>query len=60
MPVPPRTALHQLFSVPPTGRCLGGGSSDSDIIEEERVSYKTIFGNYKSSSFFWFPFGAHR
>lgn len=25
MPVPPGTALHQLYSVPPTGRAFGSG-----------------------------------
>ena len=33
MPVPPGTALHQLFSVPKTGRSLAGASSESDIRE---------------------------
>lgn len=32
MPVPPGTALHQLFSVPDTGRrCGGGGWSEFDM-----------------------------
>lgn len=26
MPVPTGTALHQLYSVPPTGRALGSGT----------------------------------
>lgn len=27
MPVPVGTALHQLYSVPPTGRAMGSGAS---------------------------------
>uniref|UniRef100_A0A7C8YXI9 Uncharacterized protein n=1 Tax=Opuntia streptacantha TaxID=393608 RepID=A0A7C8YXI9_OPUST len=37
IPVPPGTALHQLFSVPRTGRSLAGASSQSDI--RERVFF---------------------
>lgn len=47
MPVPPGTALHQLYSVPPTGRVAGSGSGWSglwsDIIDErksKRIGYR--------------------
>lgn len=30
-PVPPGTALHQLYSVPPTGRDLASGGDSVDI-----------------------------
>lgn len=39
VPVPMGTALHQLYSVPPTGRALGSSSGDRgspDMLVRER------------------------
>lgn len=36
MPVPPAMALHQLYSVPPTGRVMDSGTRFGSLIVEVR------------------------
>lgn len=45
IPVPPGTAMHQLYSVPPTGRVLGWGICGSRVSPSSVMMVKLVVGD---------------